>query len=186
MDLSFIFARFPPKYILVCMSQVYKPDWVTHQSKCMEASSDSATQIIPYIHWMCILTANVSLLAVEVIATHLPGIDIVDKKIKIWAIAPIVNEQEENNPNCPRLLAVLPNHEGNVLTVRWSSKGLLASGSDDFCVIVWEKRNTTGPTHAFGSSEKTTESWGAKLVLRGHSAGGIDTLGEVDSPHRRE
>ena len=82
-----------------------------------------------------------------------------DQKIKIWNTKPILDEDSENTENDKKLLSTLSSHNGKrsvtirdeavaerslnsgvVLCVRWSPDGrYLASGSDDYIVIVWER-----------------------------------------------
>ena len=80
-----------------------------------------------------------------------------------------------------KVLAVLPQHTGSVLCVRWSHGGrYLASASDDTYVLIWELRppgsaaGAGGSSVPFGSSEKPNiENWSRVWVLRGH---GMDVL----------
>lgn len=80
-----------------------------------------------------------------------------------------------------KVLAVLPQHTGSVLCVRWSHGGrYLASASDDTYVLIWELRPPGGAAGAggssvpFGSSEEPNiENWSRVWVLRGH---GMDVL----------
>lgn len=59
----------------------------------------------------------------------------------------------------------LGTHERSVNIVRYSPcKSMIASGSDDSCVIIWEKKKKP----IFGE-DKYELGWGAKKILRGHS-----------------
>ena len=61
-----------------------------------------------------------------------------DHAIKIWALAPVLDEASEQDDSVPRLLATLSGHEGAVNCARWSPDGrFLASGSDDSMVMLW-------------------------------------------------
>jgi chromatin assembly factor 1 subunit B len=55
-------------------------------------------------------------------------------------------------------------HERSVNVVRFSPcRGLIASGSDDCCVVIWEKKKKP----VFGE-DRFELGWGSKKVLRGH------------------
>lgn len=59
----------------------------------------------------------------------------------------------------------LGTHERSVNIVRFSPcKQMIASGSDDTCIIIWEKKKKP----VFGE-DKYELGWGAKKILRGHS-----------------
>lgn len=59
---------------------------------------------------------------------------------------------------------VASNHERTVNVVKFSESGeFIASGADDHCVIILEKKLRP----VFGLDEEV-ESWGPKRVLRGH------------------
>lgn len=80
-----------------------------------------------------------------------------------------------------KVLAVLPQHTGSVLCVRWSHGGrYLASASDDTYVLIWELRPADalgggGSSVPFGSSDTpNAENWARVWVLRGHSMDVLD------------
>jgi chromatin assembly factor 1 subunit B len=59
---------------------------------------------------------------------------------------------------------VSSNHEKTVNVVRFSPSGeYIASGADDSCVIISEKKMRP----IFGEDDEV-ESWGSKRILRGH------------------
>ena len=59
-------------------------------------------------------------------------------RIIIWNMAPVVDQQKENDPNSPKMLCQMDHHIACVNVVRWSNNGLfLASGSDDKLIMIW-------------------------------------------------
>jgi protein HIRA/HIR1 len=84
-------------------------------------------------------------------------------------MAPIRNDQLEKDEAVPKLLSTLVLHDGAVLCVRWSPDGqLLASGSDDTKVVIWQYDATS--RSAFGTSP-SIENYRAVKVLMGHESG---------------
>ena len=89
-----------------------------------------------------------------------------DTKIRIWATAPILDEDARE----PRHLCTLARHTGAVLAVRFSHSGrYLVSGSDDTVAVVWELDESAAPT-SFGSSEPALEHWRMHRRLPGHTS----------------
>eukprot|EP00884_Botryococcus_braunii_P023583 jgi/Botrbrau1/9909/Bobra.0012s0010.2 len=94
----------------------------------------------------------------------------VDGKVKIWNSLPLVSGlQEDDAGKLPRLLATLSDHFGPVNVARFArSSDLLASGSDDKQVCIYELR--TGPgAQSFGSNEgRSAENWKVLHSCVGH------------------
>lgn len=59
-----------------------------------------------------------------------------DSVIRIWRVSGFFESVE--NQKSGHLLASMSRHNGSVLCVRWSSKGLLASSSDDTIILIWQ------------------------------------------------
>ncbi|KZO90530.1 WD40 repeat-like protein [Calocera viscosa TUFC12733] len=89
-----------------------------------------------------------------------------DSKVRIWSTAPILN----GDSPMPKSLCTLTMHIGPVLCVRWSNSGrLLASGSDDGLVMVWDL-DPSGAGKVFGEEEVNVEGWKALRRLAGHES----------------
>ncbi|XP_068087033.1 protein HIRA [Anabrus simplex] len=104
-------------------------------------------------------------------------------RIVIWNMAPIVNEDVENDENVPKMLCQMDNHLACVNCVRWSFSGkFLASGGDDKVVMIWKiSKYATGNTAVFGGGGKVNvETWRCSNTLRGHNG---DVLDMAWSPH---
>ncbi|KAJ3016928.1 HIR complex subunit [Thoreauomyces humboldtii] len=101
-----------------------------------------------------------------------------DNKVKIWSTEPMFHSELEKNPDTPRLLAVLATHQGSVLCVRWShdmgSGSLLASGSDDLKIIIWQQQEGVTARPAFGETAGGIESWRPKKLMAGHTSDIMD------------
>jgi protein HIRA/HIR1 len=102
-----------------------------------------------------------------------------DWKVRVWSckgverreITPAESALESASGGAAkRQLAVLSQHESAVNCVRWSFSGeLLASASDDRCVLVWELKPGKGQV-PFGSSDPPNEeNWTRWLSLQGHT-----------------
>jgi protein HIRA/HIR1 len=60
-------------------------------------------------------------------------------RIVIWNMAPLLEQNKENDQNLPKFICQMDHHIGCVNIVRWSNSGLfLASGSDDKLVMIWQ------------------------------------------------
>lgn len=95
------------------------------------------------------------------------GADLINQNwIRIWEV------QVRNTNLVPVHIDDLAGtHERAVNVVKFSPDGkMLASGGDDCCIVVWEKRKKP----VFGE-DREVEGWGAKRLLRGH-AGEIHDL----------
>ncbi|KAJ3030501.1 UNVERIFIED_CONTAM: HIR complex subunit [Siphonaria sp. JEL0065] len=100
-----------------------------------------------------------------------------DCRVRIWNTLPILSEAAEADTAVPRLLATLALHTGAVLCLRWSNSDgrLLASGSDDNKLVIWDqdrsgyKQNNAFNLSGFGSVANV-ESWRAVKVLFGHDS----------------
>eukprot|EP01136_Pigoraptor_vietnamica_P029126 Opistho-1_new@87080 len=106
-----------------------------------------------------------------------------DCKIKIWNMAPLQSVDAERNSDVHKMLAVMTSHIGAVNCVRWHPKGaLLASGSDDKLVMLWQMSQTGAVSAPFGSSpsEATTEQWRCTGVLHGHEGDVCDLAWSAD------
>ncbi|GAA5910457.1 hypothetical protein JCM6882_007360 [Rhodosporidiobolus microsporus] len=99
-----------------------------------------------------------------------------DSIIRIWATAPILNEEAEKNEKVPKLLSTLAAHAGVVMSVRWNHSGShLASGSDDKVVMIWA-HDGSGGGKVWGSETTNIENWKATHRLVGHQSdvAGVD------------
>lgn len=93
-------------------------------------------------------------------------------RVVIWNMAPVVNEEAENDPNVPKILCQMDNHLACVNCVRWSGSGtMLASCADDKLIMIWKK--SAGGGSIFGSV-KTVEHWRCIATLRGHAGDVLD------------
>lgn len=92
-----------------------------------------------------------------------------DYKVKIWNLIPVLNSTAEVDPSVPRLLSTLGDHFGPVNVARFAKKtNLLASGSDDKLVCIYELREGPG-AQSFGSSEgRSLENWKVLHSCQGH------------------
>ncbi|TPX56353.1 hypothetical protein PhCBS80983_g04591 [Powellomyces hirtus] len=110
-----------------------------------------------------------------------------DSKVKLWNTAPVYEETLERDPDTPKLLATLAAHSGSVLCVRWSNdEGLyLASGSDDYKIVLWKHDNSNISRNLLGESDAgpPTESWRAVKVLRGHESDVADLAWSPDNTY---
>lgn len=59
-----------------------------------------------------------------------------DGVIRIWRVSGLFESLEEQKAT--NLLASMSRHNGSVLCVRWSAKGMLASSSDDTIILIWQ------------------------------------------------
>ncbi|KAI8923999.1 hypothetical protein BC831DRAFT_468177 [Entophlyctis helioformis] len=110
--------------------------------------------------------------------------------IKIWNMAPIRDQQSEQDANVPKLLSTLTMHDGAILCVKWSPDGqYLASGSEDAKVIIWrldssKYRNTGFGETTTGSGGSTrggsVESYRSVKILPGHESDVADVSWSPD------
>ena len=93
-----------------------------------------------------------------------------DHKVKVWNLLPLLDARLDAAADCARLLATLSDHLAPVNVVRFSHGGqLLASGSDDKLICLYELREGTGCA-AFGSTDAPSlENWKPSTTLRGHN-----------------
>ncbi|KXZ49330.1 hypothetical protein GPECTOR_22g924 [Gonium pectorale] len=105
-----------------------------------------------------------------------------DNKVRVWSMRPVVSEAAELDAACPKLLAALADSITPVNCVRFAPSGrLLAAGSDDADVYVYELREGRG-TATFGSGEAANvENWRLKSRLRGHGMNVGDVAWAPDS-----
>ena len=104
-----------------------------------------------------------------------------DNNVRIWNMAPLLDEAAENNPLVHQNLATLTLHTRPVNTVRWAAKGLrLASGSDDTLVLVWQLKEAAARRQTGNLEEKQVENWGLLGRLRGHAADVTDLAWSPD------
>jgi len=90
--------------------------------------------------------------------------------VRVWNLAPILDERAELDGAVPRLLATLQDHNAPVNAARFSRDGKrIASGSDDTCVMISELRAGAGGA-AFGAQSANVENWRPVQSLRGHSS----------------
>ncbi|KAK9760908.1 HIR complex subunit, variant 2, partial [Basidiobolus ranarum] len=81
---------------------------------------------------------------------------------------------EKDDDRATKLFGTLEGHRGRVLCVRWSreKKPLLASGSDDHKVIIWDFESE--------SNTDTPLKWSIKKELCGHSSDVVDVAWSYD------
>lgn len=93
-----------------------------------------------------------------------------EPQVVIWAMEPILDAGAEANPAMHKKLAVLGEHNGFVLAVKWSHGGhLLASGASDAGVLIYKRSPAPAPAK-LGSSFVNRENWRpAGPSLKGHS-----------------
>ena len=93
-----------------------------------------------------------------------------DNTIKIWSMAPMLNEAAEADPSAHKCLATLTQHTRPVNCVRWAGRShRLASASDDNLALIWTlKPSDTGRTVG-NLEEKQVENWRLLGRLQGHS-----------------
>lgn len=54
-------------------------------------------------------------------------------------MAPIINANDEEDEDIPKMLCLLDNHSGCVNCLKWSNSGrYLASGADDKFLMIWQ------------------------------------------------
>ncbi|KAG2500684.1 hypothetical protein HYH03_001450 [Edaphochlamys debaryana] len=104
-----------------------------------------------------------------------------DNKVRIWAMRPVLSSLAEQDPSVPKQLACISDSTTPVNCVRFAPSGkLLAAGSDDADVFVYELREGRG-TALFGSGEAANvENWRLKLRLRGHETNVSDVAWAPD------
>ncbi|GAX73667.1 hypothetical protein CEUSTIGMA_g1118.t1 [Chlamydomonas eustigma] len=109
-----------------------------------------------------------------------------DSKVRIWNTEAILHEEKELDEATPKLLATISVHSGAVNIVRFTParrsgsaqagpvKSLLASGSDDQKIIIYERVEGSGRP-AFGSNDAPSiENWKPFRTLGGHSNNVVD------------
>ncbi|XP_076271672.1 histone cell cycle regulator-like protein isoform X2 [Rhynchophorus ferrugineus] len=101
-------------------------------------------------------------------------------RIVIWNVSPVINENDESNPNIAKMLCQMDNHLACVNVVRWSNNGhFLASGSDDKLVMIW-RLSSEGSSSIFGSNKVNVETWKCVHTLTSHNG---DVLDLAWAPH---
>ncbi|BDA47922.1 Protein HIRA [Coccomyxa sp. Obi] len=107
-----------------------------------------------------------------------------DHKAKVWNLLPVLEVLQEQDEQCPRLLATLTDHYGPVNVARFSKSGsLLATGSDDKLTCLYELRAGTGQS-TFGSNDgPNVENWKLIVMLRGHSNNVTDLAWSKDDTY---
>lgn len=92
-------------------------------------------------------------------------------QIKIWNLAPVLDPAAEDDPNVPKLLAMLSEHQSDagVQIARFNHSGsILASGGSDNIVLLY-KLSPTPASATLGSTWVNKENWRAVGSLRGPS-----------------
>eukprot|EP00878_Enallax_costatus_P020499 GHUV01021675.1.p1 GENE.GHUV01021675.1~~GHUV01021675.1.p1 ORF type:complete len:228 (+),score=25.96 GHUV01021675.1:1786-2469(+) len=92
-------------------------------------------------------------------------------QIKIWNLVPILDPAAEIDPNVPKLLAMLSEHQSDagVQTARFNHSGsILASGGSDNIILLY-KLSTAPASTTLGSTWVNKENWRAVGNLRGPS-----------------
>jgi len=104
-----------------------------------------------------------------------------DQKVKVWALAPVLDRDVEADASAPKCLATLSDHFGPVNCVRFSRSGrFLASASTDNSVLVYALRDGPGKA-VFGSSDApNVENWTIAAKYRGHGSDVIDIAWSPD------
>jgi protein HIRA/HIR1 len=106
-----------------------------------------------------------------------------DPQIKIWNLLPILDAAAEADPNVPKLLAALSEHQGSVHVVAFNHSGtLLASGGNDNTVLLY-KLHSGAATSKLGATFVNIENWKTVANIRGHS---LDVTGLAWSPNDRQ
>ncbi|KAF9206226.1 HIR complex subunit, partial [Haplosporangium sp. Z 27] len=98
-----------------------------------------------------------------------------DAKVKIWNVAPMIDEDRDQDPEERRHLCTMSLHNGAVLCVKWSNgEGkYLATGSDDMIVMIWQldRSSDAWGGSSFGSSDgPNLENWRGVKRLSGHES----------------
>ena len=105
----------------------------------------------------------------------------IDQKVRIWNLPAALDAKVEAQPSTSKLLATLVEHTGAVNVVRFSYDGkLLASGSDDYSVIIYHQLAGAGGM-TLGSTASNVENWRPKLMLRGHASNISDLAWSYDN-----
>ena len=94
-----------------------------------------------------------------------------DHKARIYSLLPLLDPQLETaaEAQCPKLLCSLGDHFNPINSVRFSSTGRLATGSDDKLICIYELRGGPGKTLLGSSDGPVVENWRQIHALRGHS-----------------
>ncbi|RKP34816.1 WD40-repeat-containing domain protein, partial [Dimargaris cristalligena] len=136
--------------------RIVKPDWVQHEN-------DKGVKLTIYslsVH------PDGSRFATGGIGFH----------VKIWNTAPLLHREAEEDPNVPKLLASMSVHNGNVMCVAWSHGAgqYLATGSDDYIVLIWELDTSGSAGSTFGNlgggGAANVENWKVVRRLAGHAS----------------
>ncbi|KAJ3054480.1 HIR complex subunit [Rhizophlyctis rosea] len=102
-----------------------------------------------------------------------------DAKIRLWSMAPIDDDQVDEEERQP--LSTLVNHNGSVLCVRWNPDGkFLASGSDDRMIVIWE-HDVAGVNRGNLDGAINLETWRPRKILPGHESDVIDLAWSPDN-----
>jgi len=105
-----------------------------------------------------------------------------DRSIRIWNMAPVVDQQIEVDNKAPKKLCELTNHTNSVNCIRWSPKGeFLASASADGSLLIFQKGD--GPSSSFGDREAFTESWECIFTGTAHQSDVEDLAWSPDSKY---
>ncbi|KAF6253709.1 hypothetical protein COO60DRAFT_393877 [Scenedesmus sp. NREL 46B-D3] len=106
-----------------------------------------------------------------------------DPQIKIWNLLPVLDPAAEADPEVPKLLAALSEHQGSAHVVAFNHCGvLLASGGNDNTVLLY-KLHSGVATSKLGASFVNIENWKTVANIRGHS---LDVTGLAWSPSDRQ
>lgn len=106
-----------------------------------------------------------------------------DPQIKVWNLLPILDPAAEADPNVPRLLATLSEHQGSVMAAAFNHSGhLLASGGNDNAVLLYKLFNTPA-TAKMGTTFVNLENWRAVGSIRQHR---LDVTGLAWSPNDKQ
>ncbi|KAI1295149.1 HIR complex subunit [Mortierella claussenii] len=129
--------------------------------------------------WVCHLDEKAKKAPIYSLHVHPDGTRLAtgaqDAKVKIWNLAPIVDAEEDQDPEARRHLCTMSLHNGAVLCVKWSNgEGkYLATGSDDMIVMIWQldRNSDAWGGSSFGNSDgPNVENWRGVKRLSGHES----------------
>ncbi|KAI7832276.1 WD40-repeat-containing domain protein [Gamsiella multidivaricata] len=129
--------------------------------------------------WVCHLDEKAKKAPIYSLHVHPDGTRLAtgaqDAKVKIWNLAPIIDAEEDQDPDARRHLCTMSLHNGAVLCVKWSNgEGkYLATGSDDMIVMIWQldRSSESWGGSSFGNSDgPNVENWRGVKRLSGHES----------------
>lgn len=104
-----------------------------------------------------------------------------DNRTRIWNTRPMLSEAAERDKSTHFLLATLTQHVLAVNVVRFSKSGhLLATGSDDKNICIYELRPGPGRAILGSNDPPNVENWCVLTLLRGHANNVLDLAWSPD------